>query len=77
MSEHQQIAELDEKIRLLEMETDFLKGAIVGVQENLFKAVQTQMKLNDQLNSLIEIASVQSDAIETLQKLLEVGNGRK
>lgn len=77
MSEHQQIAALEEKLRLLEMETDFLKGAIVGVQENLFKAVQTQMKLGEQLNALLEIASVQSDAIETLQKLMEVEYGRK
>lgn len=77
MSEHQQIAELEERIRLLEKETDFLRGAIIGVQDNLYKAVKGQMAMQENINTLIDIVQVQSDAIETLQKLMEVEYGRK
>lgn len=72
MSEHQQIAALEERIRLLEKETDFLRGAIIGVQDNLYKAVKGQMAMQENINTLIDIVQVQSDAIETLQKLVEV-----
>lgn len=72
MSEHQQIAALEERVRLAEEAIKFMSESINTLIEGERIAVRNAIKLTDSVKELAMLVSVQQDTIESLQKLLEV-----
>lgn len=73
MSEHQQIAALEERLRLAEESIKFMTESMTTLIAGADVAARNAIKLTDTVRELAMLVSVQQDTIESLQKLLEVG----